>query len=82
MGAIKWTRLSCRTFAANAVRLQLHALAWIGHRIEPMLQLSIQIVEIAEAAGEEEVLADRAIGSLDLALGLGSVGLQAFGWKP
>src|SRR5215218_3962652 len=23
--AIKWTRLSCRTFAANAVRLQLHA---------------------------------------------------------
>jgi len=39
-----------------------------------MLQLSIQIVEIAEAAGEEEVLADIAIGSLDLALGLGSVG--------
>jgi hypothetical protein len=26
-GAIKWTRLSCRTFAANAVPLQLHALA-------------------------------------------------------
>jgi hypothetical protein len=26
-GAIKWTRLSCRTFAANAVRLQ-HALAY------------------------------------------------------
>ncbi len=24
----KWTRLSCRTFAANAVRLQLHALAY------------------------------------------------------
>src|SRR5262249_55441391 len=24
-GAIKWTRLSCRTFAANSVRLQLHA---------------------------------------------------------
>ena len=24
-GAIKWTRLSCRSFAANAVRLQLHA---------------------------------------------------------
>src|SRR5262249_55559932 len=23
-----WTRLSCRTFAANAVRLQLHALAY------------------------------------------------------
>jgi hypothetical protein len=27
-GAIKWTRLSCRYFAANAVRLQLHALAY------------------------------------------------------
>ena len=27
-GAIKWTRLSCRTFNANAVRLQLHALAY------------------------------------------------------
>ena len=26
--AIKWTRLSCRTFAANAVRLHLHALAY------------------------------------------------------
>jgi len=27
-GAIKWTRLSCRTFAAKAVRLQLHVLAY------------------------------------------------------
>ena len=27
-GAIKWTRLSSRFFAANAVRLQLHALAY------------------------------------------------------
>src|SRR6202049_2142568 len=27
-GAINWTRLSCRTFAANAVRLQLHAMAY------------------------------------------------------
>jgi hypothetical protein len=26
--ALKWTRLSCRTFAANAVRLQLHVLAY------------------------------------------------------
>ena len=26
--AIKWTLLSCRSFAANAVRLQLHALAY------------------------------------------------------
>jgi hypothetical protein len=27
-GAIKWTRLSCRSFADNAVRLRLHALAY------------------------------------------------------
>ena len=27
-GAIKWTRLSCRSFAANAVRPPLHALAY------------------------------------------------------
>jgi hypothetical protein len=27
-GAMKWTRLSCRTFAGNSVRLQLHALAY------------------------------------------------------
>ena len=27
-GAVKWTRLSCRSFAANAVRLQLYALAY------------------------------------------------------
>ena len=27
-GAIRWMRLSCRSFAANAVRLQLHALAY------------------------------------------------------
>lgn len=27
-GAVKWTRLSCRSMHANAVRLQLHALAY------------------------------------------------------
>src|ERR1700681_3638013 len=27
-GAVRWTRLSCRAFAANAVRLQLHTLAY------------------------------------------------------
>ena len=27
-GAIRWTQLSCRSFAATAVRLQLHALAY------------------------------------------------------
>jgi Transposase DDE domain group 1 len=27
-GAVKWTRLSCRSFAVNAIRLQLHVLAY------------------------------------------------------
>ena len=27
-GAIRWTRLSCRSFAAKTVRLQLHTLAY------------------------------------------------------
>ena len=37
-GAIKWTRLSCRTFAANAVRLQLHALAYnLGNFLRTLL---------------------------------------------
>ena len=37
-GAIKWTRLSCRTFAANAVRLQLHALAYnLGHFLRSLV---------------------------------------------
>ncbi len=47
-GAIKWTRLSCRTFAVNAVRLQLHALAYnLGNFLrtlatpKPMKDLSL-----------------------------------------
>jgi hypothetical protein len=36
-GAIRWTRLSCRSFAANAVRLQLHALAYkLGNLLRPL----------------------------------------------
>ena len=34
--AVKWTRLLCRTFRANAVRLQLHALAYnLGNFLPP-----------------------------------------------
>jgi hypothetical protein len=47
--------------------------ARISHHIQPMAQLSIQVVEIAERAGEEEVLADIAIGSLDLSLCFGPI---------
>ena len=35
--AIKWTRLSCRKFRDNAVRLQLHALAGPSHFNWPRL---------------------------------------------
>jgi hypothetical protein len=55
----------------HALRGGMHAR--IGNRVEPMSQLGIEIVEIAERAGEEEVLADVAVGSLDFALGFGPV---------
>jgi hypothetical protein len=38
-GAIKWTRLSCGTFAANAVHLQLHALAYNLGNFMPTLAM-------------------------------------------
>ena len=40
--AVKWIRLSCRTFAANAVRLQLHALAY-NHAPKRFIALSLKI---------------------------------------
>ena len=46
----------------------------VGDRIEPVAQLRVQVVEVAERAGEEEVLADVAERPLDFALGLGPVG--------
>ena len=45
----------------------------IGNRIEPMPQLGIQIVEVAEGAGKEEVLTNVAVRSLNLALGFGPI---------
>ena len=48
--------------------------ARIGNRAEPMPQLTVQIFEVAEGAGEEEVLPDIAEWPLDLALRLRPVG--------
>jgi hypothetical protein len=48
-GAIKWTRLSCRTFAANAVRLQLHALAY---NLGNFLRTLATIEPIKDSSGE------------------------------
>jgi Transposase DDE domain group 1 len=51
-GRIKWTRLSCCSFAANAVRLQLHALAYnLGNFLgtlatpEPIKDCSLTILK-------------------------------------
>jgi len=38
-GAIRWTRLSCRSFAANAVRLQLHELHSLAYSASPRLAI-------------------------------------------
>ncbi len=51
----------------------------VGDRVEPVAQLGIQVVEVLERAGEEEVLADVAVRPLDLALGLGPVGPAGLG---
>ena len=53
--------------------------AWVGDRIEPMAELGVQVVEVPERAGEEEVLADIAVRPLNLALGLGPVGPAGLG---
>ena len=60
----------------DAPRGGMHAR--IGHRGQPVLQLPVQILEIAEGAGQEEVLADVAERPLDLALGLGPVRAAGF----
>ena len=41
-GAVKWTPLSCRTFATNAVSLQLHALAYhLGNFMQTLAMLKV-----------------------------------------
>ena len=60
-------------------RMQPH----VGDGVEPVPQLSVQVVEVAERPGQEEVLADIAEGALDLAFCLCPLkGRQARGWKP
>jgi hypothetical protein len=46
----------------------------VGNRAEPVAELAIEILGILEGATQEEVLADIAEGTLDLALGLGAIG--------
>lgn len=53
----------------------------VDDRVEPMAELPVQIVEIAEGSGKEEVLADVTKRPLDLALGLRAVGLAGPGME-
>jgi hypothetical protein len=53
----------------------------IGDRVEPVPQLRVEIIEAAERAAEEEVLANIAERPLNLALGFGPVGPAGFGLK-
>lgn len=69
---LKFRLLGNEGIADDALRGAVQAN--IGDRIEPTAQLIVQIVEIAEAAGKEEVLADIAEWSLDLSLGFGAIG--------
>jgi hypothetical protein len=73
----QWQRLQHRLLLSeglvdDALRRGVHTR--IGDRVEPMTELDIEIVEIAERASEEEVLADIAEWSLNLALGLRPIG--------
>ena len=45
----------------------------IGDRVEPVPELGIEVVEVAERCAQEEVLANVAERPLDLALGLGPI---------
>jgi hypothetical protein len=67
---IKWTPLSCHTFAANAVRLQLHALAaepWsLTSLREKLIKIGAKVVrhgryvtfQMAEVAVSRQMFAD------------------------
>ena len=56
--------------------------AHIGHRIEPVLELCIEVREIAELAAEEEVLPHVAERASTLPLVLARYGRHASGRKP
>ena len=58
-GAIKWTRLSRRTFAANAVRLQLHALAY---------NLGNFLRTLATAGADQGLVTDKLEGQAERAI--------------
>ena len=54
--AIKWTRLSCCSFAANAVRLQLHALAYNLANFMPTLALPEAVAQWSLTSLREKLI--------------------------
>ncbi len=56
--------------------------ARVGLGNAPVIGLAVEIVEMTEAPGEEEILADVAKGSFDFPLGLGAVRSAGSGCKP
>jgi hypothetical protein len=60
--AVKWTRLSCTTFRANAVRLQLHALAYNLANFLRTLVLPAEITQWSLTTLREKVGQDRREG--------------------
>ena len=54
--ALKWTRLSCTTFRANAVRLQLHALAYNLANVLRTLELPGEIAQWSLTTLREKVV--------------------------
>jgi hypothetical protein len=53
--------------------------AAVVHLVEPLPELGVEVVEVAEGAGEEEVLAHVAKGPFHLAFGLRPVGPARLG---
>ena len=48
--------------------------AWVRDGVEPVAELRVEIIEVAERAAEEEVLADVSERPLHFALGFGPIG--------
>ena len=61
----------CEGFVDDPPGRRMHAR--VGDRVEPMPELGVQILEVAERAAEEEVLADISERPLDFSLRFGSV---------
>ena len=65
-----------KSFIDNTVGCRVHT--WIGHSFPPSCELRIEIVEVPEAAGQEEVLTNVPERPLDFTLRFRPVGTAGF----